>query len=161
MRAWHRRIALLTLIPFTVILATGVILQIKRWIPGIQPESKKSLALSSTPSTLQTLPQLFTTAASVPEAEIGSWSDIHMIDIRPELGVARVRAQNDIEVQIDLHDGRILHSGKRLTGTLIEIHEGAFFGQWIRNGIFLPTAVLSLFFILSGVFLLKTYYLRR
>lgn len=162
-RHWHRKIALVTALPLLVIFSSGVLLQIKKWVPLLQPESRVSsqsggLAAMEHPIDWEAI---LKSAKSVGEARITGWGDVKAIDIRPALGVARLRAKNGYEVQIDLANGWVLNSGRRYTTLLIEIHEGAFFGNGIRNGVFVPTAFLSVLLTLSGIGLLLKFYGKR
>jgi uncharacterized iron-regulated membrane protein len=162
MRQWHRWLALITLPAFLIIVLTGCLLQIKRWIPAIQPESKKSsvgsLEKISSPVGWE---KILSAVKGLPEANVQSWNDVKTLDVRPALGVARVRTKSGYEVQVDLATGESLSSAMRYSSLLIEIHEGAFFGDFIRNKIFVPTAFLLIFLTFSGLVLLIQHYRKK
>lgn len=162
MRLWHRWLAIVTTIPFGIIVITGVLLQIKTWLPALQPISQKSSHgnMSQMPS-LIAWENLLKATQTVPAVQVEKWEDIKTIDVRPALGVARVRTRTGYEVQIDLASGKILSAEKRYTSFLIELHEGAAFGSLLRNFVFVPTGFLLILVLISGVFLLVTHYRRR
>lgn len=155
-RRWHRWLALATAVPFLIIVVTGCLLQLKRWIPAIQPPSQKSATgAMASPIAWETL---LGSVRTVPQAEVTKWADLQTVDIRPALGVARARSKNGFEVQVDLSTGKVLSAAPRYSSWLIEIHEGAVFGDWIRNGIFVPSAFALLALTLTGFWLLYRHY---
>jgi uncharacterized iron-regulated membrane protein len=155
-RRWHRWLALATALPFLVIAVTGCLLQIKKWIPAIQPVSQKSP--SGVLSVPIAWPALLESIKGVPEAKVSAWKDIQVLDVRPALGVARARSKTGYEVQVDLATGAVLSAAPRYSSWLIEIHEGAVFGDLVRNGVFVPTAFAILALSLSGIWLLYRHY---
>lgn len=162
MRRFHRIFSLLVTIPFFAIVCTGVLLQCKRWLPSIQPPSQKSEAgaLAHQTPPLQ-WENFLESLRGVKEAEIERWGDVKAIDIRPALGVARVRSKAGYEIQVDLASGKVLSHAKRLSSLLVEIHEGSFFGPGIRDFVFVPCAFLLLFVFASGLWMLITHYSRH
>lgn len=159
MRFWHRFIAIITLLPLLVVVSTGILLQIKAWVPAIQPASQKS-DRGAFRDNSEAIPYsaILEVAKADTQAAVTTWADIKVIDVRPQLGVARVRTTNHHELQIDLHTGKLLSSQRRYTSLLIELHEGAYFGALTRNAVFVPTAFGLLFLTLSGVLLLYRHY---
>ena len=161
-RKLHRWISLLIAIPFSVVVVTGFLLQVKRWVPAIQPPSAKSErgGLRDIPKPLG-WDGLLLALTSVPAAQIKSWADVKQIDVRPALGTARARNKHGFEVQVDMATGKVLSAAQRYSSLLVEIHEGAFFGDWVRNGIFVPTAIAMLILTATGIWLLFLHYGKR
>jgi len=149
-RQFHRLSAWLVGFPILLIVSTGILLQIKNWIPWIQPPSQKGGKL--TPSLR--LDALLKASQSVSSANVREWRDIRSIDIRPLKGIARVRTRSDYEITIDLESERVLQAAPRRTSFLIELHEGSFFGDKVQYGVFLPAAVLLLILWGTGIVLL-------
>jgi hypothetical protein len=146
----HRLAAWTAGIPLLIISTTGVLLQVKSWVPWIQPPQKKG---SATPPSIN-LNTLLKTAQSVPEAGVHKWNDIRTIDIKPSSGVANLRTRSDYEISVDLGTGKVLQAAPRRTSLLIQIHEGSYFGESIRYGVFLPAAILLVILWITGIFLL-------
>ncbi len=155
-RRWHRVLALLTALPFLVIVVTGCLLQTKQWLSSLQPKSQKSRAGPlSQPIAWEALLNAVRGGSSAKD-----WSDLEVVDIRPKLGVARARTRDGFEVQVDLVTGEVLSAAPRYTSWLIELHEGAFFGKIVQNGIFVPSAFALLALAFTGFWLLARHYLK-
>ena len=78
-RLLHRRGAIIIGLPFLVVIASGILLQVKKQVPWVQPTEQR---------TTQQVPMVSWEAvlASVqaqPEAGVGSWEDIDRVDVRP------------------------------------------------------------------------------
>lgn len=142
--------AWITGIPILLIVSTGILLQIKNWVPWIQPTMLKG----TTTLPFVDLNTIFQAARTLPEIKVNEWKDIRSIDIRPSSGTARVRTSSDYEVTIDLGTGKVLQAAPRRTNLLIELHQGSYFGNEIQYGVFFPVAVLFLALWGTGIFLL-------
>jgi len=147
-RKWHRWVSILIALPFLLTVSTGILLATRGFNPWMQP----SYETSSAPELKVSFEQMLAAARSVPEARVESWSDISQIDIRPKKGQIRLRARHDHwEIQVDSVSGAVLGAGKRRVSWFVALHEGAFFGPWVRYGIFFPSALGVLFLTLSGL----------
>lgn len=149
LRKWHRWISIAVALPFFVTVTTGILLATRgfnTWVQPRHPELHSELHVS--------FAQILQAARSVPEAGIQNWSDVSQIDIRPATGNIRVRAKKtQMEIQIDGASGKVTGTGVRRFSFLVSLHEGAYFGPWIRYGIFLPAATGVFFLLFSGVVL--------
>ena len=76
-------------------------------------------------------------AKSQPVGEINDWSDISRLDVRPGKGVI---TKNQWEIQIDSQSGAVPSTAYRRSDIIEAIHEGTFFHDAARLGIFLPAA---------------------
>lgn len=144
-RKFHRFAAWISFIPLLFIITTGLLLQLKVWIPWIQPPIEKGSS---------TIPRvdfnvILKAGRSVPAARVQEWKDIRAVDVRPSNGVANIRTRSGYEVSVDLGTGAVIHAAPRRTDFLIGLHEGSFFGQSVRYGVFLPVATLLL--VLGGL----------
>ena len=92
-------------------------------------------------------------ARQVPEAEIEGWDDIDRLDVQPDRGIVKVKARNRWEIQIDIGDGRILQTAYRRSDLIEDIHDGSWFHEKIKLGVFLPSAVVLLCLWLTGLYL--------
>ena len=79
--------------------------------------------------------------------------------MRPSKGVIKVRAKNRWEVQLDHQSGEILQVAYRRSGLIESIHEGTFFHDKVRLGIFLPSAIILLILWVTGIYLFLMPYL--
>lgn len=146
----HRVIALVVLLPATIIFFTGFLLQVREYVPWVQPTSIE--VGSKTPHLA--FDKVLLIGKSIPEAAINSWKDVHSIDVRPNKGLLRLRSKNNFEIQLNVETGEILHKGIRRTGFLISLHEGTWFGPVIKNSIFLLSSILFCVLLASGTILL-------
>lgn len=137
-------------VPLLVIIASGLLLQVKKQWSFVQPPeqrggaSEPKIELSGILSALQ----------AAPEVKVKSWGDVDRIDVRPKKGVAKVLLKTGYEVQVDLADGRILQTAYRRSDLIEAIHDGSFFGgDGVKLGVFLPTALGLLLLWLSGMWM--------
>lgn len=150
LRVWHRWISIFVAAPLALILVTGVILATRSFNPYLQPkypQFQSSLRID--------FDDILAIIRTAPEAKIQSWKDVSQIDIRPAVGNIRVRSRhNNWEIQMRGDTGEITSSAPRRVSWVTSIHEGAFFGPWIRYGVFLPSALGSLLLLVTGALLL-------
>ena len=145
-RRWHRRISIFIALPFFITLTTGILLitrSINPWLTPVESATHAELMLS--------FPQILEAVKNVPEANIHAWADIASIQAQPKTGVIRVRTKDRWEIALDGASGAIVGSGPHKVGMLMAWHEGAYFGDIVRYGIFLPSALAVLFLLISGV----------
>ena len=148
-RKIHRWGAIIVALPFLIVLITGLILQVKKEVAWVQPETMEGV--SSIPSI--SFEQILATASTVPEAEISSWEDIDRLDIRPGKGVVKVRAINHWEIQIDAETGGILQSTYRRSDIIEMMHDGSWFHESAKLWIFLPSGIIVTVLWITGIYL--------
>lgn len=121
------------------------------WVQPDYPAFKGELRLS--------FPEILQIVQTVPQAAVQSWKDVSQIDVRPSNANIRVRSRHNMwEVQINGETGEIMSSAPRRQSFLVSLHEGAYFGPWVRYGIFLPSSVGVLFLMISGLYLIYKHY---
>lgn len=156
-RKTHRWLSIAAAIPLLLILVTGLFLNLSPKITLLQPNPPTSKNASVQIS----FEDIFRISSAIAEAEIKSWSDITQIEMRPKLGVIRVRSKNYWEIQLDSSTGEILSSARRWKTIFVIIHSGDWFGEWARYGVFFPTALASVFLTLTGILLFFIPYLNK
>ena len=137
-------------IPLLLVIATGILLLLKKDAAWIQPQS-----VNGTNSDLPeiTFLQLMDAAKSVKEAQITSWEDIRRIDIQPGKGMAKVVSTNNYEVQVDTETGQVLQIAYRRSDIIESLHDGTYFHDSVKYLVSLPTGVILLVLLVSGVVL--------
>ena len=148
-RKLHRWGAMLTVVPLLLVIATGLLLQVKKQVSWVQPKTETGSGQ---------IPhigwdQILSTTASVTAAEVETWADVDRLDVRPDKGLLKVRCKNNWEVQIDLNDGSILASNYRRSDIIESLHDGSFFSESVKLFVFLPTGVILLGLWSTGVYL--------
>lgn len=150
-RRLHRWGAIIFFIPLALVVGSGLLLQVKKQVPWVQPPTKKGVAPLTIPK--QTWEQIFTAVQGVPEAQINQWSDIDRLDIRVDRGIAKVVSRNRWEVQVDLETGAVLQRAYRRSDLIESLHDGTFFGEWAKLGLFLPNGIVLAILLLTGLYL--------
>lgn len=156
-RKLHRWGTAIIIVPFLIILATGILLQWKKDVAWIQPESQQGV--SSVPSI--SFERLLEAVQSAPEAQIATWADIERVDVRPDKGIAKVRSQTGWEVQVDTQTGDVLQVAFRRSDIIEALHDGSWFHDGARLWLFFPVGVIVLGMYLTGLYLFYIPYRTR
>ena len=150
MRKLHRWATVLILLPFLIVLISGLLLQVKKQFDWIQPSTQVGSASGAPELSFQ---EILTAARSAEPAGIVTWSDVDRLDVRPDKGVVKVRGTNGWEVQVDTRTGDVLHVAPRRSDVIEAIHDGSWFHDRAKLWIFLPSAVLVLGLWGTGLYL--------
>jgi len=148
-RRLHRLGAILFALPMVVVFTSGILLQLKKQFAAIQPPTLRGTGSSPTIS----LDAILAAARTVPHAQIDEWSDIARLDIQPSRNLAKAIGESSWEVQVDLGTGAVLQAAYRRSDLIESFHDGSFFGEWAKLGLFLPSGIVLLGLWLTGVYL--------
>lgn len=148
-RVIHRWGSIAIALPALIVLASGVLLQLKKESSWIQPATQ---AGSNQPPQIS-FSRILEIARTVPEARVESWDDIDRLDVRPDKGMLKVRCKNCWEVQLDAASGDVLQVAYRRFDLIEGIHDGSIFSELVKLGIFLPTAIVLIVLWGTGVYL--------
>lgn len=149
-RRVHYWLALALLLPGLLVVCTGLLLQVKKQLAWVQPPEQRGTA--GDPAI--PLDVMLRAAATVPGAGVSSWDDIQRIDVRPSRGLAKVWTATGYEVQVDLRSGAVLQSAYRRSDVIESLHDGSFFGDAAKLGLFLPAGLVLLSLYLTGTWML-------
>jgi len=149
-RRIHYWLTLLVVLPLTIVVPTGILLQIKKQWAWVQPpENRGSGKIPSI-----TFDTMLDKARSYPGFEALGWSNIQRIDVRPSKGVTKLVLSGDWEMQLDSTTGEILQVAIRRSDWIETLHDGSYFlGDISKLGIFLPAAIGLLLMLVSGAWL--------
>lgn len=149
-RKLHRHASILFFAPMLVVIVTGLLLQLKKELAWIQPPTAKSAGGDPTIS----MDQILVAARSVEEAKIETWDDIDRLDVRPDKGLVKVQPKHaDYEIQVDTKTGAVLQVALRRSDLIESLHDGSFFHDNVKLGLFLPNGFILLFLWASGMIL--------
>ncbi|MEM7001720.1 MAG: PepSY-associated TM helix domain-containing protein [Pseudomonadota bacterium] len=151
MRKIHYWSAPFVLLPLGLVIVTGVLLMLKKELDWVQPPTLKGTYPSAIPT--QTLEQLFDRARQVPELDLGNWTDLSRVDVKPDKGVVKFVSRNRWEAQIDAHSGELVHLAYRRSDLIESLHDGSFFTDWSKHYVFLPSGVILLLLWGTGIYL--------
>ena len=150
-RKIHRWGALLTALPMILVIASGLLLQLKKHVAWIQPPTNQGAAQNAEP--VQSWGDILSVVRGVPESGVKDWTDIDRLDVRPSRGIVKVQCRNGWEVQVDLQVGRVLSSTYRRSDLIESLHDGSFFSDSAKLWIFLPNGLILLVLWLTGLWL--------
>jgi uncharacterized iron-regulated membrane protein len=158
LRNWHYWVSIGIALPALVMMASGLLLQLKKQWDWVQPPEQRGTGTAPVIG----LEALKDRLVATPELGVRGWEQIHRIDVRPSRGVAKVSLTDGWEVQVDLGTGAVLQRAYRRSDLIESIHDGSFFGgDAVKLGVFLPTGLLLLFLLLSGLYLFALPYLAK
>jgi CubicO group peptidase (beta-lactamase class C family) len=148
-RRLHRWGAVIIGLPFLVVIGSGILLQIKKQVPWIQPAEQRTSVHAPEVSWSAVMASM----QAHPEAGVGSWDDVERVDVRPAKGILKVITKSRWELQLALDDGRVLQSAYRRSDLIEQLHDGSFFGDPVKLWIFLPSGIIVFGLWLSGLYL--------
>lgn len=148
-RKSHRWGAVLVAAPFLLVLLTGLLLQVKKQVPWVQPPTARGSAREPAVG----FDAVLAAARSVPEAGVAGWADVDRVDLRPQDGVVKVTCKSRWEVQVDAATGSVLRAAYRRSDLIEALHDGSWFGDGAKLYVFLPAAVGVLGLWLTGAYL--------
>lgn len=137
-------------LPVLVIIASGILLQLKKHWSWVQPTEIRGTG--TVPQI--TFDQLLATLKADSSLAVRDWDDISRVDVRADRGLAKVTLHTGWEAQVDLHDGRLLKTAVRRSDLIESIHDGSFFvGDWTKLGLFLPAGLVLAGLWLTGLWM--------
>ena len=149
-RRVHHWAGFFAAVPILIIIASGLLLQMKKQWDFVQPPEKRGSA--TTPAI--DFAQLMTALKSTEALGVTGWDDVDRIDVRPGRGIAKVTLINRWEAQIDLGTGAVLQTAYRRSDLIESIHDGSFFaGDWTKLGLFLPAGVVLMLLWMTGMWM--------
>jgi hypothetical protein len=161
-RIWNRKLhrwgAIAVALPFLVVICSGILLQLKKQLPFVQPHEQRGSETSNAIS----LGALLDSVRTVSHAGIQSWDDVDRIDVRPSKGLIKVIGLSRWEVQLDAGSGAILQTAYRRSDLIEQLHDGSWFHDLAKLGVFLPSGIIVLGLWITGMYLwLLPYRARR
>ncbi len=148
-RRLHRWGAVTIGLPFLVVIASGILLQVKKQVPWIQPAEQRTAA----PVPNVSWDAVMASLQAHPEVGVGSWDDVERVDVRPSKGILKVITKTRWEMQLALDDGRVLQSAYRRSDLIEQLHDGSLFGDPVKLWIFLPVGIIVFGLWLTGLYL--------
>ncbi len=149
--------AIICALPILVVLISGILLLVKKEFSWIQPATVKTESRQTNVS----FEQILAVAKTIEKANISGWDDIIRLDVRPSKGVIKVQAENQWEIQLDYKTAEILQVAYRRSDFIETLHDGSFFHDYAKLGLFLPAAIILLVLWITGIYLFLLPYLAR
>ncbi len=137
-------------VPLVVVIITGILLQLKKQLPFVQPIERAGVTHEPVATPAQYLEAI--NRGKLDGAV--TWKDVQRVDIRPSKGIAKVILKSDVEYQVDLGSGNVLQRELRMSDFIESLHDGSFFaGDISKLGVFLPAAIGLLVLWVSGIYM--------
>lgn len=126
-------------IPILVMIASGVLLQLKKQWDWVQPSEIRGTG--TVPAIgLHDIVRIIRADTTL---GVSGWEHVARMDIRADRGLAKVTLTSGMEAQIDLGTGRLLKTAVRRSDLIESIHDGSLFaGDLTKLGLFLPAGVV-------------------
>ena len=137
-------------IPLLIVIASGILLLLKKDSQWIQPASVNGVSKEIPAVGFQ---MLFNSAKEIKAAEISFWTDIKRIDIQPGKGMAKIVSNNNYEIQIDTQTGKVLQVAYRRSDIIEGLHDGTWIHESVKYLVSLPTGIILFVLLISGVVL--------
>ncbi len=136
-------------LPVLIMIGSGVLLLLKKESDWIQPPTIKGQKGAPT------LPYqtILAKAQAEPLLEVNGWEDIKRLDVRPAKGVIKLQSHNGYEIQLDQQSGEVLNLDFRRSDVIESIHDGSFFHDKAKLGLFLPASLILLALSITGIYL--------
>ena len=149
-RRTHAWISMCFAVPLVVVIITGILLQLKKQLPFVQPIERAGVTHEPVATPAQYLEAI--NRGKLDGAV--TWKDVQRVDIRPSKGIAKVILKSDVEYQVDLGTGHVLQRELRMSDFIESLHDGSFFaGDISKLGVFLPAAIGLLVLWVSGIYM--------
>lgn len=149
LRKIHYWGSIIIVLPLLVMIGAGILLMLKKEVAWIQPPTQKGIEQSAIPTV--PMEQLFLAAKSVEKAGFTDWAELQRADFKPGKGVIKFVSSSDWEVQVDTHTGQVLQVAHRRSDFIEAIHDGSFFADWTKLGLFLPAGIVLLILWVTGL----------
>ncbi len=159
LRQVHHWSSVILAVPLLIMIGAGVLLMLKKDVVWIQPATVSGATPGTAPPL--SLSALFEAARSVETAGITTWADLARMDVKPGKGVAKFVSASNWEVQVDIHTGRVLQVAYRRSDIIEALHDGSFFADWTKLGLFLPTGLLLFVMWATGLYLFALTHVKR
>jgi uncharacterized iron-regulated membrane protein len=149
-RRTHAWISMCFAVPLVVVIITGILLQLKKQLPFVQPIERAGVTHEPVATPAQYLEAI--NRGKLDGAV--TWKDVQRVDIRPSKGIAKIILKSDVEDQVDLGTGHVLQRELRMSDFIESLHDGSFFaGDISKLGVFLPAAIGLLVLWVSGIYM--------
>jgi len=148
-RRLHRWGAVAVAVPLLIVIGTGLLLQVKKQVPWVQPREQRA------PVTSPAVPwdRVLEAARAIPGAGVEGWQDIARVDVRPDKGILKVITASHWEAQLALSTGEVLQVAYRRSDLIEQLHDGSFFGNTAKLAVFLPSGIILFGLWLTGAYL--------
>jgi hypothetical protein len=157
-RKVHYWTAAVIALPLGIIIATGILLQLKKHWTWVQPPEQRG----SVTTIVIEFGHILEALKARPDLGVTSWDDVNRMDVRPDRGIVKVWLRSNWEAQIDLGTAEIRQIWYRRSDWIESIHDGSVFaGDVTKLYVFFPTAIALLLLWLGGLWMFLVPFINR
>ena len=135
-------------LPTLLVIASGLLLQVKKDFAWIQPPEQRGTGVPTV-----SFEKVLSACVAIPEAKVSGWEDITRLDVRPDRGLLKVATEAGVEIQLDASSGAVLQVAERRSDVIEALHDGSWFGSGVKRWVFLPAGVLLAAMWATGMYL--------
>lgn len=156
-RKVHYWLSIVVAGPLLVVLASGLLLQVKKDFHWIQPHEQTG----GDEWPRISFDDVLAICARVPDVSVADWDDVDRLDYRPSKNLLKITTQCGKEVQIDPSNGDVLQVAVRRSDVIESLHDGSWFGDATKRLVFLPAGIILAVMWVTGMYLFLLPQLRR
>jgi uncharacterized iron-regulated membrane protein len=158
-RKIHYWLSAVVAMPLLIIVATGLLLQVKKQVDWVQPPEQRTAHREPGVG----FDRLLASLRAVEGVSCTGWQDVTRLDVRPGKGLIKASLGDGHEVQLDLGSGEVLQVAVRRSDWIESLHDGSWFGGDVgKLFVFLPAGLGLLVLWVSGIWLfLLPFWVRR
>ena len=149
-RKTHYWGAFVIILPISIVITTGILLQLKKEINWIQPSTSNGEHVNAPTISFD---NILASVKTADEANITSWDDVDRLDVRIDKGIVKVRGKNRWEVQVDTQTGDVLQVAYRRSDLIESLHDGSWFHDKVKLWLFLPSGIILFVLWITGLYM--------
>jgi uncharacterized iron-regulated membrane protein len=157
-RTIHNWISIFIALPFLLVIISGMFLLLKKDIDWIQPPSVRG---ESADTPIATHADMLAAATSVEPTKGLKWADFERIDYKMDRGMVKFITFDGWEVQIDTTNASVLSVKERRSDFFEKLHDGTYFGDWVKYYILMPSAVCVFTLWMTGLYMFICPYVKK
>ncbi|MBL4602167.1 MAG: PepSY domain-containing protein [Emcibacteraceae bacterium] len=157
-RTIHNWISIFIALPLLLVIVSGLFLMFKKDVEWIQPSSIRG-ENSAIPTVSHA--DLLAAATITAATKDMSWSDFDRIDYKNDRGMVKFITKEGWEVQVDTTTAAVLSVKERRSDFFEKLHDGTYFGDWVKYYILIPSAICLLTLWLSGLYMFIHPYVKK
>ena len=144
--------------PLLLVLVSGMFLLLKKDVNWIQPPSISGVNVGTPQINHE---DMLLAVTSVEQARGLIWSDFERIDYQTDGGMVKFITKDDWEIQLDTANADILSVKLRRSDFFEKLHDGTYFGDWMKYYVLIPSAVFLLTLWMTGLYMFIYPYIKK
>ncbi len=157
-RTIHNWLSIFVALPLLLVMVSGMFLLLKKDVDWIQPPSVRGES-DATPKISHA--DMLAAVNAVEQTKGLKWSDFDRIDYKTDRGMVKFMTLDGWEVQVDTTNGKILSVKERRSDFFEKLHDGTYFGEWMKYYILIPSAIFLFTLWITGLYMFIYPYFKR